>query len=317
MALPEDGPLTELLERAGASVSLGALRVLRKVDGMRALRPPLSLPPSVARADVVVTWTLALSGYLPLARARRKMAIASVHEILEGKAGTVLARGTATLASRLMTNSETTTDWLEACGVSRQRCVVAYPQAPAYRPLEEAPFTGVVQALLAGRVNGHKGHLEAVEAVRIARESGIAINLDLLGGVYPGQERHLEALLREIEGMEGVRYLGEVADVTPFMRDAHVVLVPTTQPEPFGVVALEAWASGRRVIASASGGLKEATRMVQGIPVPPSDAGALASALASVASDPSLRAAPNADAEVSRLCTVGRREMAWQELLDL
>ncbi len=313
--LPDEGPLTRPLTDAGARVVVTPVRVLRKVDGMRALRPPVQLPAPANEADVVVTWTLALSGYLPLIRARRKLAIASVHEILEGRSGTYLARGTARFAHRIMTNSETTTGWLVHCGVASRACTLSYPEAPQFRPLERPAFDGTLRAVLAGRVNGHKGQLEAVEAVRIARSSGVSVDLDLVGGAYPGQEPHLEALLRAIDGMEGVRYLGEVDDVVPVMQRAHVVLVPTTQPEPFGVVALEAWACGRRVIASDTGGLREATRMVEGISVPPRDSAALAAALGRVATEPALRESPREDAEVSRLCTAEHRRRAWTNLL--
>lgn len=316
--LPEDGPLTSLLERRGATVEIHRLQVIRKVDGLKSLRPPTTLPPSVRQADLAVTWTLALSSYLPVLRALRKRTVASVHEILPGRAGSALARGTGAFAQALMSNSRTTTEWLVSTGIDESRVHLAYPQAPAYRPLSpvgnKAPQ---LTALLAGRVNGHKGHLEAVRAARLVRSRGIDLRLLLLGGAFPGQESHLEQLLREIETAEGVEYMGEVPDVRPYLAESNVMLVPTTKPEPFGIVALEGWAAGRRIIASDQGGLAEATRMVQGVAVTAGDVNALADAIVRVAESSELRAAPPADAEVATFCTRERREAAWDRALTV
>lgn len=316
VVLPDPGPLTRLLEDAGARVSIEPLNVLRKVGSPTALRPPLRLPQLVAEADVAVTWTLALSSYLPLLRLRRKRLVASVHEILDGRAGTILARGTGLLASSVMSNSETTTAWMVSAGVNPQKIVLAYPQAPLYDPLPLATVEPpTFHALLAGRVNGHKGHLEAVEASKIVRGRGIDLRLTLLGGSYPGQENHLEDLLAAIDGAEGVTYRGEVPDVRPYLADAEVMLVPTTRPEPFGIVALEAWSAGRRIIASDEGGLAEATRMVEGVSFPSRDVGALADAIERVALDPDLRGAPSAQAAVASHCTQAARREAWVKAL--
>lgn len=314
--LPEAGPLTELLEGRGARVQIEPLRVLRKVDGLSSLRPPVRLPQSVRAADLVVTWTLALSSYLPALAVLRKPVVASVHEILEGRAGDLLAKGTGRLARVLMTNSQTTSDWLVGAGVRADKLYLAYPEAPKPAPLppvENRPpsFT----ALLAGRVNGHKGHLEAVRAARIVQERGIDLRLILLGGAFPGQEQHLDSLHRELRGATNVEFLGEVPDIRPYLAEANAMLVPTTRPEPFGIVALEGWAAGRRVIASDQGGLAEATKMVEGVPVPAGDVLALADAIERVALDPALREPPSIDAEVARACTRAAREDAWRRVL--
>lgn len=314
--LPEDGPLTALLEERGAKVTIEPLRVIRKVDGITSLRPPMRLPAAVRLADVVVTWTLALSSYLPVLRAHRKRVISSVHEILPGRAGHLLSRGTGELAHVLMTNSETTSQWLQTNGVEGRKLHLAYPQAPPYDPLAP-PANAYPQftALLAGRVNGHKGHVEAVQAAKLVRASGVDLRLILLGGAFPGQERHLEEVRAAAKAVPGVEFLGEVPDIRPFLADSNVMLVPTTRPEPFGVVALEGWAAGRRIIASNEGGLAEATRMVDGISVPAGDVGALAEAMTRVARSDALRAAPSPQAEVASRCTREARESAWDDVL--
>lgn len=318
VALPADGPLTERLDAAGARVFVERLSVFRRVDGLKSLRVPARLPSCARESDILVTWTLALSGYLGVARLARKRTISSVHEILDGRAGAALVRGTAAVAHACMSNSDTTSRWMVASGARPTDVVRAYPEAPAYNPLPRPDKRKAqLSLLLAGRVNGHKGHLEAVAAVRHVRSLGIDVQLTLLGGAYPGQEQHLEALLGEVDRTEGVSYLGEVPDLLPYLAVSDAILVPTTRPEPFGVVALEGWAAGRRVVGSDQGGLAEAVRMVDGISVRAGEIESLVAAIEAMAADEALRASPRADAPVSRLCTRAARHQAWLETLEL
>ncbi len=137
-----------------------------------------------------------------------------------------------------------------------------------------------------------------------------------MGGSFPGQEHHLAELLATIKDLSWAHYGGEVADTQAFMRNCDVVLAPSTRPESFGLIALEAWAAGRRILASDQGGLLEATTMVEGITVPAGDVSALSKELVRLAREPSLRSAPLAEAPVSKLCTVAARKAAWQAALS-
>ncbi len=80
------------------------------------------------------------------------------------------------------------------------------------------------------------------------------------------------------------------AAVMEAWRRCTVAVVPSTWPEPFGLVALEAMISGRPVIASRIGGLSD--MMVDGetgLLVPPGDSIALADALRRLLADRDLR----------------------------
>jgi glycosyltransferase involved in cell wall biosynthesis len=276
----------------------------------------MRLPAVVNNADATILWTVALASYLPILRSRRKRIICSVHEILPGAAGRLLAAGTYMMSHSLIVNSEATGRWVTR-DFHRHSAHLAYPIAPTYDPLPRSGSdTDALQILLMGRVNGHKGHLDAVQAVHAARDSGVKAEITLLGGSFPGQEHHLTRLLAAIEHLPWARYEGEVSDTRAFIGACDVVLVPTNRPEPFGIVALEAWAAGRRVVASDKGGLLEATAMVEGITVAAGDISELSAALVRVARDPSIRAAPLATAPVSRRCTPDARKTAWQAALS-
>jgi glycosyltransferase involved in cell wall biosynthesis len=69
-------------------------------------------------------------------------------------------------------------------------------------------------------------------------------------------------------------------------RRATLAVVPSLWPEPFGMVAMEALASGTPVVASRVGGLPEIVRDgLDGVLVPPGDTVALASTIRDLLSD--------------------------------
>lgn len=73
--------------------------------------------------------------------------------------------------------------------------------------------------------------------------------------------------------------------------DSYMVAVPSVWEEPFGLVAVEAMATGRPVVASQTGGLQDIVHHGEtGLLVPPGDAEALAEALATLLDDPALAA---------------------------
>ena len=70
---------------------------------------------------------------------------------------------------------------------------------------------------------------------------------------------------------------------------AYIVVFPSVWPEPFGLVMLEAMASGSCLVASAVGGIPEVVESgINGVLVKPADAGALAHAVCSTLSEPEL-----------------------------
>jgi glycosyltransferase involved in cell wall biosynthesis len=149
------------------------------------------------------------------------------------------------------------------------------------RVISLAGRTGPLSFLVASRWNGWKGHRTLLEAWDTAGAPG---HLVVLGGPpLSGESVDVAALVADLDEPGSVSVVGEVADSATAYEEADVVVVPSDQPEPFGLIAIEAFARGRPVIASAAGGLLEiVTPGENGWFFPPKDVVALAEVLSSL-----------------------------------
>jgi glycosyltransferase involved in cell wall biosynthesis len=123
--------------------------------------------------------------------------------------------------------------------------------------------------LFAGRMVHEKGPDVAIEAWRNLWSQGIRVPLTLVGGTAPGTRnpttRYLRSLRRSVRecndeaGREWVRLLEPRprAEVLRMMRGAEYFLYPCRWQEPFGMVVLEAIASGCVCVTSRVGGIGE------------------------------------------------------------
>jgi glycosyltransferase involved in cell wall biosynthesis len=178
-----------------------------------------------------------------------------------------------------------------------------------------APAVERTGVLFVGRLVPTKGADVLLRA--IATLGGSAASLTIIGD---GPERlRLQELGREL-GV-AIRMPGN-ADrdaIAAAMRRAAVVVVPSTYPEPLGLVALEAMASGAIVVASGVGGLAESiTDGVNGFLVKPGDPGVLAAAIeraVRVAGDPAaggaMREAASMVAETHDVRRSAEASLAW------
>ncbi|OLE22800.1 MAG: glycosyl transferase [Catenulispora sp. 13_1_20CM_3_70_7] len=171
------------------------------------------------------------------------------------------------------------------CGVDLDRFGPAGPRADR---------GGARHRLLAiGRLVPRKGFDTAIEALAGLPDTELVI----AGGPAPRelaadpQARRLRELAEARGLADRVHLTGGVPrELMPALIRSADVVVCTPWYEPFGIVPLEAMASGKPVVASAVGGLTDTVLDgVTGALVPPKNAPALVAALVPLLGDPALR----------------------------
>jgi len=159
-----------------------------------------------------------------------------------------------------------------------------------FLPLPD-PGSPIVTVALVSRMLREKGVLDAVAAIRLLRQRGLAIELLLAGPTDPDNRGHLTVeLMASLCEAPGIAWLGPVADVRTVWRRAAIAILPSTYGEGAPKALLEAAACARPIVATDVPGCREVVRSGQtGILVPPRDIIRLAEAIAVLAGDAASR----------------------------
>ncbi len=143
-----------------------------------------------------------------------------------------------------------------------------------------------------------KGVHISVEALRRLADRGIDAELVLTDTqriadwdhALPEYRRQVLDLIEKLGVADRIRFAhAAFADMPTLYNQADIVLYPTIQGEPYGLVPLEAMSCGRPVVASRCGGIVETVEHdVSGHLVCPGDAKELADHIAMLLADPPL-----------------------------
>ncbi len=148
-----------------------------------------------------------------------------------------------------------------------------------------APLVG-----MAGRVCRWKGQLLFLEAAKLASQAKPGLYFIAVGGVFDDEVVYMERFRNAADrsGLEGRFIVSDFrSDIREIMNSFDIFVLPSTQPEPFGLVVLEAMALAKPVIASAHGGPMETVCHGEtGYLIPPNDSRALADSILKLADDP-------------------------------
>ena len=146
--------------------------------------------------------------------------------------------------------------------------------------------------LVVARISKWKRHDLALSAFEHIAKVDSKVHLICVGAkdiLEPEWWFHLQELTRHSAFSDRIHWVGQVDDVRPWYRIAHM-LVLASENEPFGRVLVEAMACGVPVIATKSGGVPEIVRHDKdGLLVRSCDDHELAKAIAKLLKNESLR----------------------------
>jgi glycosyltransferase involved in cell wall biosynthesis len=207
-----------------------------------------------SNARVVYLGTSACLLFAPVARlARSEQVVLHIQEIWSGPERFAL-RFLARFCTKIVCISAAVRSDLPSYLRARSVLIENSTSAPSI-VLPLARPERPIRFLIASRWNSWKGHetlLAAWEHVPEGRE------LVILGGPAPvGISVDVPTMVANLRNQDSVSVVGEVPDIGRYINEADVVLVPSDNEEPFGLIAIEAFARGRPVIASDGGGLSD------------------------------------------------------------
>jgi phosphatidylinositol alpha-1,6-mannosyltransferase len=205
-------------------------------------------------------------------------------------------------ADRILSNSDNTRDTLiTLIGVKPERIQVIYPTVDESRFLPAPPdedlrslvgATGDKKLVLSvGRLMKRKGFDNIIRSLPILLEHGLDIEYVLIG---LGEDLdYLQGLAAELDLISRVHFLGHVSyeDLPRWYHACDLFAMPNRDidgdSEGFGLVFLEAAASGKPAIAGKAGGTGSAVvEGVTGLRVDGEDVAEIAAALQRLLSDP-------------------------------
>jgi glycosyltransferase involved in cell wall biosynthesis len=135
-----------------------------------------------------------------------------------------------------------------------------------------------------------KGIVEAVDAARIVRASGIPLELHLYGETDPSSRMTLtEADLRNFTSEPGIYWHGRVSNIGHSWSQLHIAMLLSYR-EGLSRSLIEAAAAGRPIITTDVVGCRDIIRdQIEGFLVPKGNADQAAARLQQLATDPELR----------------------------
>lgn len=203
----------------------------------------------------------------------------------EGRLRRLVARRIAAVPDLLAAASPSLAgDCARVLGRSVDEIVTMPPRPVPGPPPYEVPAPPDEGRILAvGRLVKEKGHMDLIEAAGRLGRYDYDVQLVIVGD-GPERDRLAEAARRR---KVALRLPGAVSpeELESHYAAADIVAVPSHR-EGFGLVAVEALARRRPVVASRAGGLADIVTAETGWSVPPRDVFALASTLASVLDAP-------------------------------
>lgn len=186
-------------------------------------------------------------------------------------------------ASAIIVGSSRYTDGSQELVGFRDKChFIPYGIDPEFFRVDSAPQARAIHArfgsslvLAVGRLVGYKGFEFLIRAMQEVDASLLLI------GIGPLREP-LRREIRDLNLSDRVHLLGHVDDPRPFYEAARIFVLPSvSRAESFGIVQLEAMASGVPVINTHidSGVPEVSLHGVTGLTVPPHDPASLAQAM--------------------------------------
>lgn len=321
VVLPNNGPLKGELEKENITVILAPViklyrkmfspkNILRFFVEIKLATKTLDDLNNQYHFDIVYSNTLAVLLGIFYAKKRKIKHIWHVHEIIESpKVFTKLFLKFLAQKSntKIVYNSIATQKfWDVNAKISSKSCIIqngleisntimSESEVSNYREKFFKADKNEIVIALVGRISRMKGQLVLLKAFFELCKTHNNITLVFVGSTPPNQEIYLEKLNKQIQEFQ----IFDKTVVIPFQeaiseiwQSIDIAVVPSIEPESFGLVAIEAMLAKKPVVGANHGGMTEIiVNDVTGFLVKPNNEKALSEALQKLIVDLKLRIA--------------------------
>lgn len=257
---PEKTEISRRMEAAGVKI-----RYLDKKPGLDvSMVPKLVKLFREERPDVVHTHLNVIKYAAPAARiAGVKACVHTVHNVADKEAEGPLQKITNRFyfshgwALPVALSPEIRRTVEEAYGVDDVPVIFNGVDLSRCLPKESYRLSQPITLVHIGRFNEQKNHAGLLRAFRQLQEKYPDCRLNLLGDGELREE--MENYARELGIWESVHFLGNQADVHPWLRDADIFLLPSKY-EGMPMTIIEAMGTGLPIVATAVGGVPDMLR---------------------------------------------------------
>ena len=284
--LPNEGPLKIALENENIKVVIApVLKLHRKMfsvkeiynflnDSKKAVST-IDILDKTHHFDIIYSNTLAVLLGINYARKRKIKHIWHIHEIIESPKlikHFFLKLIQIKANTKIIYNSFATSKFWNINGIISKKAVVILNGLESIKeilPAKEiqrirldffnANSNEIVIALI-GRINSWKGQALLLEGFVELAKLNTNIKLVFIGSTPPNQDyliTDLQNKIAECNIIEKVAIIPFQEKIADFWQSIDIAVVPSTEPEPFGLVAVEAMLAKKPVVASNHGGLSE------------------------------------------------------------
>lgn len=268
--LPEDGPLLHELERIdNVDVIIKEIAVLRRKNlsikgfiqyGRDFLKSLIFLKKIIKRKkiDIVYTNTAVVFPGGIIAKLLGKKSIWHIREIISNRYERKVVSIIVNMFSDIIiANSKATKN---AISSNEKKVKVIYNAIESKQiklPDREKNIKDEIIIGMAGRINRWKGQKLFVDMAERVLKENLNVKFLIAGDVYKGETHILEDLKEYIDSKnlkEKIILLGQVNDMNSFYNSLDIFILPSIQPEPFGLVVIEAMDRGIPVVVTNHGG---------------------------------------------------------------
>lgn len=267
--LPCEGPLVKQMEIVeGVTVVIYPVAVLRRknlsltggIEYIKNLHSSVNFIKQFIKNNNIEIVDTNTSVIFPGAIAAKKCKAKSVwhvREIIKSPVeNNIISFMLNVFSDRVIVNSRSTGNNL---AVKKDKIRVVYNAVEEYEDSQGKEHTNLCVGM-AGRINRWKGQSLFVDVAEIVHKKYPEVLFEIAGEPYSGEDKFKDDLRSYIsqKGLEDtVLLLGQVNDMPEFYRNLDIFVLPSTQPEPFGLVLIEAMEFELPVTATNHGGPTE------------------------------------------------------------